>query len=245
MSDYTTHPEWLALLAAIRASTADDLRRLVAADWLEERGQEDRALLIRSMVESPTQTFWIGYDHLGRSTRGPNATGLRDDETRMHTVRRGFTEHVRCQLVSWIGGPCQGCEGRRVLHFGPSPPDYPARSEPCSGCDGAGEWPAFGPGICRRNPVLHVELTDRSPSHDVEVDSAGNTIETWIWYRTDAEQHGGRPDHLPVEVFDLLPGGEQDAPGGGWKAYPTLEQALGALSTALIAWALAQPAQTV
>lgn len=38
MSDYNQHPEWKALLAAIVANPADDLPRLVAADWLDERG---------------------------------------------------------------------------------------------------------------------------------------------------------------------------------------------------------------
>jgi uncharacterized protein (TIGR02996 family) len=45
------NPEWLALLAAIRAAPADDLPRLVAADWLEENGAPERAELIRVQCE--------------------------------------------------------------------------------------------------------------------------------------------------------------------------------------------------
>jgi len=41
------HPEYKALLAGILAEPANDLRRLVTADWLEEHGEEARAELIR------------------------------------------------------------------------------------------------------------------------------------------------------------------------------------------------------
>ena len=46
-------PEYLALLAAVFASPRDDLPRLVLADWLEERGQTDRAVYIRCECEFP------------------------------------------------------------------------------------------------------------------------------------------------------------------------------------------------
>ncbi len=44
-------PELTALLAACRARPADDLARLVLADYLEERSQPERAELIRLQVE--------------------------------------------------------------------------------------------------------------------------------------------------------------------------------------------------
>jgi len=45
------HPDWNALLAGIAAHPDADLPRLVAADWLEERGEEDRAAFIRLQCE--------------------------------------------------------------------------------------------------------------------------------------------------------------------------------------------------
>ncbi|MCU0704825.1 MAG: TIGR02996 domain-containing protein [Fimbriiglobus sp.] len=44
-------PELVALLAACRARPADDLPRLVLADWLEENGQPERAEFVRIQVE--------------------------------------------------------------------------------------------------------------------------------------------------------------------------------------------------
>jgi uncharacterized protein (TIGR02996 family) len=45
------HPEYAALLRAICADPDDDTPRLVAADWLEEHGDADRAAFIRIQVE--------------------------------------------------------------------------------------------------------------------------------------------------------------------------------------------------
>jgi uncharacterized protein (TIGR02996 family) len=44
-------PELVALLAACRARPADDLPRLVLADWLDENGQGERAEFVRIQVE--------------------------------------------------------------------------------------------------------------------------------------------------------------------------------------------------
>ncbi len=45
------HPDWPAFMAAIVADPDDDTVRLVAADYLEEHGDPDRAAFIRIQVE--------------------------------------------------------------------------------------------------------------------------------------------------------------------------------------------------
>jgi len=45
------HPDWPAFLAAIVADPDDDTARLVAADFLDENGDPDRAAFIRIQVE--------------------------------------------------------------------------------------------------------------------------------------------------------------------------------------------------
>lgn len=47
MTNYTSHSDYRAMLAGIRSDPADDLKRLVLADWLDERGELERAELIR------------------------------------------------------------------------------------------------------------------------------------------------------------------------------------------------------
>ena len=44
-------PEWNALLSTVTQNPADDVARLVAADWLDENGDPPRAELIRIQVE--------------------------------------------------------------------------------------------------------------------------------------------------------------------------------------------------
>ncbi len=51
MTSYTSHPDYRHLLAAVIAQPADDVRRLVLADWLDEHGQPERAEFIRVQIE--------------------------------------------------------------------------------------------------------------------------------------------------------------------------------------------------
>ncbi|VTR97077.1 unnamed protein product [Gemmata massiliana] len=46
-SGYSSHPEYLALIAAVRADLTNETVRLVLADWVQERGHESEALAIR------------------------------------------------------------------------------------------------------------------------------------------------------------------------------------------------------
>lgn len=45
------HPDWPAFVAAIVADPDDDTARLVAADFLEEHGDPDRAAFVRAQVQ--------------------------------------------------------------------------------------------------------------------------------------------------------------------------------------------------
>jgi uncharacterized protein (TIGR02996 family) len=51
------HAEWAALARAVCESPGDDLRRLVAADWLEEHGDVEHAEFVRAGVEAPQQVL--------------------------------------------------------------------------------------------------------------------------------------------------------------------------------------------
>lgn len=50
MLDVYRSPEWGEFVRSIRAQPNDDALRLVAADWLEERGQTERAEFVRLQV---------------------------------------------------------------------------------------------------------------------------------------------------------------------------------------------------
>ena len=121
-------PEWSALLKAVADSPADDLPRLVAADWLDDRGDPERAEFIRLQcaveaeadpkrvreVEWKIRTLWNSLDgQLWAVEACPNlvtmefaSPGSLHALTVQHTervlFRRGFPEVVTCPAVDWL-----------------------------------------------------------------------------------------------------------------------------------------------
>ncbi len=116
-------PEWELLLKAVAASPDDDLSRLVAADWLDEHDETERAEFIRVQVERAKadrpelkwreQALWnnpllgplwaveacpqIATLDFGSSVR---AVGLNGAER--VTFRRGFPFRVTCTADEWL-----------------------------------------------------------------------------------------------------------------------------------------------
>ncbi|MBN9121838.1 MAG: TIGR02996 domain-containing protein [Planctomycetes bacterium] len=124
------HPDWPAFLAAIVAEPDDDTRRLVAADFLEEHGEPDRAAFIRVQVElarlegselgrsaaavelRKKERAFLGpkavYSHLWAAEECPELVRA-DPRGRLHfegadrlTWRRGFVDEVRCPAAEWL-----------------------------------------------------------------------------------------------------------------------------------------------
>jgi uncharacterized protein (TIGR02996 family) len=120
-------PEWLALCRAVVEQPADDLPRLMAADWLEERGQPERAEFIRVQVElasDPTpalywreRALWNGLDvgTLWPMDMAPSLTAVRyqlwprvvqlqsanSPETHIR-FHRGFPDSVITAASHWL-----------------------------------------------------------------------------------------------------------------------------------------------
>lgn len=92
---YHGRPEWAALRAAVRAAPSDDLPRLVAADWLDERGEPERAEFIRLQVEAARQK----HRHTG-GRAGCRACELarRSRELVKRSLRGRFVIGRRCEL---------------------------------------------------------------------------------------------------------------------------------------------------
>lgn len=137
MTPYYEHELWPAFLASIRSAPDDDLPRLVAADWLDERGEGERAELIRVALESyrldsalvchePHRLLDLlrHRDKLARQ----NCRRWWGDATELFClksppdepntfdggwVQRGFIARVSGPLSSLIGGQCGRCGGDR------------------------------------------------------------------------------------------------------------------------------------
>ena len=96
-------PELIALLAACRARPADDLPRLVLADWLDENGQSERAEFVRIQVELSHPTA---------------------DTLRTRTLKSREKELLETHFRSWVGDLHEIAWERRILPATPIPVDY-------------------------------------------------------------------------------------------------------------------------
>lgn len=95
------HPELLAFLRAIADSPDDDTPRLVAADWLEEHDESERAEFIRCQIDLATKELPVVHSHSHAGMRAK--AGERVD----FFCRRSDIDHVaagqqvRVKCVSW------------------------------------------------------------------------------------------------------------------------------------------------
>jgi uncharacterized protein (TIGR02996 family) len=247
-----THPEWQDLLAGICAYPDDDLRRLVAADWLTEHGEEERAEFVRVQTQggdttalTPDLGDWLGSLPPGTAyTTREYALTLTAPAV---LVRRGFADVVRAPLAWLIGGQCERCEGRGYL-YAHNPGNVGCES--CGGKNatmagepgrqffiesGTGRTPARLDELVRCQPVTKVVVVDREPKPNTAEEGA---VEWWGWYVVGElmEQEGY---DLPTELWPQLRhhrtslAWDRDRPSR-WCQFPTREDALDALSDALL-----------
>lgn len=115
-------PEWELLLKAVVASPDDDLPRLVAADWLDEHGEPERAEFIRVQIELAKadrpelkyreQQLWNNpvngplwaveaCPHIADLNFGSSLHSLGLDGAERVGFRRGFPFRVICTADHW------------------------------------------------------------------------------------------------------------------------------------------------
>lgn len=199
---YYERSEWPAFLAAIRAAPGDDLPRLVAADFVEENGDAERAEFIRVMCQPPTISRDVrAKELLGRHadewvlkamhpkvrTRG----GTTDMDAIYAMFSRGFVASVWATLGVLNGESCWQCGPAVHGGLGYSSPH-------CQLCHGTGRTAGVLGELLRREPIAAagVEVTDRKPRH-------AESLGKWHWVH-DGNPHAaaGRPDTLPVDLWE-------------------------------------------
>jgi uncharacterized protein (TIGR02996 family) len=235
-----THPEWQALLAGICAEPYDDLRRLVAADWLTESGQDERAEFIRLQCELEAVDLYTDTDQTRREaelleSRGkgwfgecewtnnhewfddPSSFG--DGPARWGLVRRGFVAAIATPLAWLIGGEeCNDCivvAGHRW----------------CDTCHGTGRTPGHLDELVKVQPVTKVVVTDREPIEDGGEWMWASATDTATW------QFGVHRESLTWDVAKHIKGGRHHPETRRTVAqwwFPTREPALDALSAAIL-----------
>jgi uncharacterized protein (TIGR02996 family) len=150
MSPYAL-PEWEAFLAAVASAPDDDLPRLVAADWLEEHGDTERAEFIRLQCElarttdaqRADQLQWRERELLNSPTGAwlwaveacPNIVNTSFDA--MAPPLRSFSIHNANRVQFRRGFPASvSCTAKEWLHYGASTvPRQPLVSLTLTQCD--------------------------------------------------------------------------------------------------------------
>ncbi len=221
-----------SLLRAVLLSPADDLPRLVLADWLDEHGQPERAEFIRVQVEEAR------FDcHHPFAPSGPVPWCRRC--VLRHRGRRLLTRHG----ASWAAGVAVLFDLRRWESTG----EKGRRDAVTPGLIGwefrrgfvaevRGPLDAVRanlPELVGSHPVECVGVTDRDPLNDAGADayfggSPQSPPRSWFW--------------LPTRDDDLLPLG-WELPDSLYRrvasnlgdTHPSLDDAVSALSSALLA----------
>jgi len=188
---YADDPEWRALLAAVCARPADDLPRLVAADWLEEHGELVRAEFIRLQCESSH------LDDMRWESEGRDTADIRALDRRAKQLLSGPGNDWAPAWL-WLGEVVielipDGARFFDHLKF--------RRGFVSEVCTPMTSWMRLGAKVVRAHPTQTVEISDRSPGRELP---DGTMSSKCRWYRRQklVEPVG---DHvLPGEIFDAL-----------------------------------------
>jgi uncharacterized protein (TIGR02996 family) len=147
------HPDWKEFLAHFRENPADNLARMVAADWLDERGEGDRATLFRVQVEldgfgpvpdsgccdtSQSPSHWCAYQ--AWHEKHPRAHGLLRwaDELVKGVAPEGFIGVTEPDGWTAASGNRYALYERGVLTRLGGNLDELVGGRPCPKCDGRG-----------------------------------------------------------------------------------------------------------
>ena len=243
-------------ITAVCAAPFDNLPRLVCADWLEERGESERAEFIRVQVERAEKeaSGRFGPEHLlklhEREERllgfapGGHRPGLKNYDhwfgdwldTRRSDygkwLSRGFVSRIECTLAVFMGYECERCGGQRMMTLHGNRISE-TQGNPfvvqCTTCNGTGHRPGLVDTLFAVQPVTEVVLTDREPWNGF-----GSPNQSFTWWQPDSFEENAWPETLvPMPLHDWLDWYIKKH--ARYTAYPTREVALAALSRACVA----------
>lgn len=211
-----------ALIRRVCLTPADDLPRLIYADWLGDQGERDRAEFIRVQIEADkldrivTSAIYAPGPPQNVRTEFSRLCELRQRERELKDVLR---------MPLWVGEqPVQarffGAVTRRGFFD----------SVTCT----AAQWLAHGPAIVQQQPITRVVLSDRKPVGPLQASINGIVRSTWSWDRLPAlDRHA---ENLKPCIFDHIKGG-CSLRDGRVRAFNSRQEADVALSAAALLWA--------
>lgn len=185
------------LLHAILAHPEDDAPRLVYADWLEERGQAERAELIRVQCEIVREESYPG-DRWCAEAGGKLLRGVADCyKCRPCCLRRRQDELLKANYPPnhwlWAGEP---------LREIPSAAYTFRRGFVADVALTLADWCRHGARLVQQTPLTRVRISDREPLHH------SNSVGPFAWWvDVDIDPDDDDKSDLPRDLFELLAGG--------------------------------------
>lgn len=237
MTPYYERSEWPAFLAAIRAAPTDDLPRLVAADFVEENGDAERAEFIRVQVEVERVASELETLRAKNANHIDVQTQLIQLRQRQRVLLHADVTHQRgsgykwSRWESWLGADRVQCpDGYNWFSRGfvtrvsaPLAVLYGGQCRNCVGVGNNSELVGYDAGPCPRcggsgrTPGVLGELLRREPLTAAGIDVSDrepslNTTGNVCWFHEDVP-HGSRetPDERRRYELATLPADVFDA----------------------------------
>lgn len=202
-----------SLLRAILTDPHDDLPRLVFADWLEERGEGDRAEFVRAQCDLARLRALGCHEGESCNVTGQCAECGRDVEA--EPLRRRERDLFRAddrRTLDWFGLPRpwarvvrltpfdenRGDDPYAIAHLGDDPYAIARRGFLDELRLPLPAFLAHAGAVFRAHPVTAVRLTCRRPNSP-HPDGP-------FWWQYDPDIGPNNPAWLPPEVFGRLPG---------------------------------------
>lgn len=225
-----------AFLRTICENPLDDAPRLIYADWLEERGEGERAEFIRCQIELARMDeegwgFDPEYGHTCHEDPCPVCVSI----DRREALGRRERELLYCQGWKQLVGIDGLNESLEKVEYGPTLRNHQgmdltfgrgfAQQVRCRLAD----WTKHGSQIVLVHPVLLTALTDRVPYY--------NAAACWLWLPANQALVASG---LPEPIYAFLPDGIDIRNRTAWRTFRSREGAIAALSHACINWARSQ-----
>jgi uncharacterized protein (TIGR02996 family) len=219
--------EQTALLQRILEAPADDIPRLIYADWLEEKGQDKRAEFIRvsCRLHIPQCQLWprcLQIHHF------PFVGGAKEISQCINCVQRAKGIQRERELLSAGIAPGGFLEAETLVTGMPAPSGILWRRGFMHTIQCTWDtWKECGPSTVQQQPIEEVEIAGLAPSRDYG---------QYCWNAH--HEHGIPPESvLPRELVNPMSavvGKNNGSAVGNLAMFPSLKEALAALSDACL-----------
>lgn len=217
------------------ANFADDALRLAFSDELEAAGDAARAEFVRTQIElaEGPRSFRVCWENQAKiDAEARRMDRLRRRERELFNSPLGFRLRDELPFLRHTINPETMTDDAPPGVVRAFPAGLYRRGWIAAVRCTLADWLAHGKAIARLHPVERVE-TEKEPGR-VHTLMTPASSDHWCWFNEDVADGVGGPSRLPGEIATLL----EPSTGRAYRYdYPSRDDAVSALSAALLAWA--------